>query len=248
VKIAKVQVAVSFDTDKQIVLNCAAGIKKLQKIIGGRFIQLNVPDFAPPNTPRALIKSPDTLINLASDRFDIITTPPKHVVGDVAACLEFALSRSQQVLGAIYAESLGYHWVGVLTTVQFPGNKESKSGVADVTPVYERLVGINKNNRSLATFRLQIGYKEQDFFRTYTISGYETLEVSIRAQSIPKEVVVNLEEIPAIESGIQVLVDVNNRPSVKKLGVQADLDASINQMLGTLKTLARDLNLEGIIT
>jgi hypothetical protein len=90
--------------------------------------------------------------------------------------------------------------------------------------------------------------KENSFFTTYTISGYETRDMKL----IPKDKVGFVTIGPAdyiiTECGIRIMLDINNKPGGATEDPIKDIENILNKTNELSESLPTDLNLEGIIS
>jgi hypothetical protein len=104
-------------------------------------LSLNVPDRAPPELPRAVLKLSDALVNVCLDRFQVSTRPPKHIAGDIKQATSFARNRALPVFERLFKSDLSYEWTGVVAEFEFPHRGDILAGGHDAAgPVFDRLV------------------------------------------------------------------------------------------------------------
>ncbi len=247
-RFSRIQIASAFELNKQILLDSGQGILRLQKKLNGKFLQLNVPDFAPPDTPRAIIRGADTLINIAHNRIDIICSPPKHVEAELSSSINFAYQRAIQAIDTLSSETTKYEWSGMVLAIDYPSSSGEKNPLLNVTPVFDKIIGVQRAGRPLCSFQLQFGFVENGLNKNYTIAGYQTREVHLpQPPPMMKRFILDLTDTPVKESGVQLVLDVNNKPTQEKIGPKADLDAIIEALNAMHLNSINDLNLTGIL-
>jgi hypothetical protein len=208
------QIIIEFELDQQIVFSLGQQLKELQKALNGKLSILNTPRMAAPPTPRALIKSADTILTISLDRLEITTTPLQHIMNNYESCVKFFKSRIESILKILRIEDLNYKSLGVISDIQFPYNEENISGIKVIEPIFDRLINIQRKERDLASFQLLFGFMEKNFYTNYIISGYEIKNIQIPS-SPPQNnvgfVAIDTKSIPISESGIGIKIDINNK-------------------------------------
>jgi len=248
VKIVRFEIVTAFELDESIVLSCGPSLKRLQNRLGGRLLTINAPDDAPPQLPRVILKLTDTILNLALDRFQITTIPPSHVAGDITNAITFASQRASTITSELLTVISEYHWLGVIMEVNFPEVPLiSKSAAEAAVQVFDKLIRIDRKNRPLASFQLQFGLSDDEYFITYMVGSYEGRKIELNLPAKVGYFAIEPSEYPLNECGIKILLDINNKPSTKKLNPKNDLNAILNRQSIAFGSLIADLNLEGII-
>jgi hypothetical protein len=249
VKINSYEVVLVFEIDETVVLSLGPSLKKLQRNLGGRLIPINAPEDAPPSLPRFILKLNDSMLKLAIDRISISIKPPSHVQSNISKSSKFALQRTVSIIRDLLTSIPQYQWCGIVTQLEFPSKSSSyNSAIEAITPVSDKLVNIDRSSMDLASFQLQFGMKENSFFTTYTISGYETRDMKL----IPKDKVGFVTIGPAdyiiTECGIRIMLDINNKPGGATEDPIKDIENILNKTNELSGSLPTDLNLEGIIS
>lgn len=249
-KISQIRFVTNFKLDEEILLSCGPSLQKVQKSLNGKLITLNVPKSAPPETPRAIIKSSDTLLNICLNRFDIITRPPAHIIKSYKSSGNFARTRMESILNILYSETLGYEWEGIITIIEYPENTTGLAAIKIVTPIFDKLVNVSRDDRDLASFQLQFGFAEDSFFKNFTLNGYENRDINLKI-NVPIEmprIRIDVEKYPISESGLQITIDINNKPQKIKENPIEDFNTLLVENFITFDNLEEKLNLEGILT
>jgi len=153
------------------------------------------------------------MLKLAIDRISISIKPPSHVQSNISKSSKFALQRTVSIIKDLLTSIPQYQWCGIVTQLEFPSKSSSyNSAIEAITPVSDKLVNIDRSSMDLASFQLQFGMKENSFFTTYTISGYETRDMKL----IPKDkvgfVTIGPADYMITECGIRIMLDINNNP------------------------------------
>lgn len=224
------------------MLTAGKYLQKLSKELGVPIPKMAVPSAAPPEAPRVIIPGSSTLIQVGLNRAELFTQPPDHVAGEFNPAVDFGLQAANRFLLDLVTV-VRYEWVGMVSTINFP-TKTITTMMAAATLVSDRLINIPRKTRELSHLNLQIGFKEDPFYVTYSISGYE-IRVGAFPQPAPKSIEISM--MPVSETGIEVLLDVNNKPLQSKRGLKADLVEIVNQEKTRFRILKEELRLEGIL-
>lgn len=247
-KINNYEVVIAFEIDETIVLSLGPSLKAIQKNLGGELIPINAPEDAPPPLPRIILKLSDSLLKLAIDRISISINPPSHVKSNVNKSSKFALQRSVSIIKDLLALIPPYKWCGIITDLEFPSDPNSYNiALKAVTPIFDKLINIDRSDKELATFQLQYGFKEDSHFINYTISGYENRNIKLIGNKKKGFVNIPIDDQIVTECGVKIILDINNKPG----GAIEDPVKDIEYILGKINklsaTLPDDLNLKGIL-
>lgn len=246
-RINSIQVVTEFERDSSILLNCGPLLKEIEKKYKGKIFTVNTPEDAPPSLPRAVLRLEDTILNIGQNRFEITMSPPKHVVSEISESFQFANRRTNNILSHLAAVMPPYQWSGVVTEVEYPEVPiRSKSGIEAATPIFDALVRIDRQGRDLSALELQFGFKEEDYFIIYRIHGFESRQFAV-PKGMPGNFVVDLGNFPLERCGIEIVVDINNKPKQKKSDPIADISALYQQQITAIENLGEKLNIQGII-
>lgn len=236
----------SFALDTEITLTCGKELKFLEKELKGNLVLPSVPDSAPPEAPRAIIRSSDSIIAIGWNRFELNATPPKHIKDNYVGCLEFLKNRTIQVVKLLIGLVREYEWSGLIVKCHYPfENPESNM----ILSVFDKLINTNRNERPLSAFRLQFGYREGDYNRIYNLARYELRNINLVIHPQPGQKVMKFDmaKFPITESGLEINIDINNMTSAKGRNWDDDLTHLIKEHEETYINLGKELNLEGII-
>ncbi len=247
-RVNRVEIVCAFEVDPAIVLTCGPYLKALQQRLGGRLLTINAPEDAPPPLPRVVLKLEETIINFALDRFHITTQPPSHVADDMDKAAQFALQRSNSIILEMKPANLNYNWSGVIAEVEYIEEPiVSSSAIEAAVPLFDRLINIDRKGHKLSSFQLQFGIRDDNYFITYTITGFETRKIIIKGPAQERYVSIDPKEYPLTECGLKVSLDVNNRPDPIHRNPEFDIPLILNKQSKLFNNIAKDLNLEGLI-
>lgn len=247
-RVSSLQIVVTFAPDRGILFTSGKQLLELQKLLGSKLMSLNVPDAAPPEAPRAMLASPDAIVALGFNRLDITTKPPDHIAHDYTACVSFAERKVQPIIESI-SQVVDYKWAGVVSVNEYPLASGDISSLKIVSPIFDRLVNIQRHGKELASFQLQYGYKHNDFFKNFTIKGYETRNISLEIDTNEAgPVKIDLSKYPISESGVEITIDFNNKAASKRSNVMEDVIQLFKEQIASHSVLANELNLEGLMS
>jgi hypothetical protein len=249
VRINSYEVVLVFELDETIVLSLGPSLKTLQRKLGGKLITINAPEDAPPPLPRIILKLSDSVLKLAIDRISISINPPSHVQSNINKSSKFALQRTISMVKELLATIPQYKWCGIITGLEFPSKQDSyRSGIEATTPVSDKLINIDRSDKELASFQLQYGIKENSYFATYTIMGYESRDIKLIPKNKKGSVTIGADDYQLTECGIRIMLDINNRPGGATEDPINDIENILNKTNELSNSIPTDLNLEGILT
>ncbi len=247
-KIEKIQIVAEFELDEDLVLTAGSEAKRVQEKYGGKVQVLNVPQAAPPEAPRIIVRTENFLLNIGLVRYDIVINVPTHISLHPSKSLSFAYNIVEDIADFLDHLKNGYQWTGVITNVQFPSKETYIPSIKLAEPVFDKLVNISRKQRDLSTFQLQYGFQEGRFYRTFTISGYESLQFKIPPGVKPgSHIRLEKENADISESGLLIVVDVNNKPAPDKGGFVADFSTIMEEISSTVEQLPNTTNLRGVL-
>lgn len=247
-KIEQIQIAIVFALDEGIVLTMGQHAKALQSNMGARVQILNVPKFAPPEAPRMIIHTRNALINICLDRYNMMIRPPDHINNQLDQCCDYAQRVASDIIPYLAHDKLDYLWMGMITHIDFPLGNKGMDALGAVTPVYDRLVNIPRLGRELASFKLEVGFKEQQYFKNFYIQGYDVRNVDITKEIKEKGTgFIPIKGKEIVESGVSIIIDINNQPTSLTKIIVEDLENEIDQIKGVSANITEYLNLGGLL-
>ena len=247
-RIAQFQIVVVFDVDESIVLSCGPYLKELKKNLGGRLLNINAPDGAPPPLPRAVLKSKDTIVKVGLDRFDITSIPPSQTTKDMAKAAHFASERSASIISTLEPAMPKYNWTGIISVVEYPEEPMvSESGLENATPIFDRLLNIDRKKRELGAFQLQFGFLEDNYFIVYTLDSFETRKIEMPISVKEGFTAIDVRDYPVTGCGTKVTIDINNKVKGSKGSPITDINLILEKQLKVSENMISDLNLEGVV-
>jgi hypothetical protein len=248
-KIAQLQIVAGYANTPQVQLSLGADLVELQRTEGGQLLTINAPDQAPPQLPRVLLRLADTVLNVALNRIEIVTVPPQHVASNFSAALKFARSRVATFLEPLVGRMPAYEWSGVVAELEFHNARLPHGNTEQMTTsLFDRLTKIERGDRRVTAFQLSFGVRDVELFVGYNIHEFEYRNVRLTGPLRPGErVVVGPDQMKVTDSGINIVVDVNNRTGKSRKGLLVDIDSIFSEQQRRFDSLAQDLNLTEVL-
>jgi hypothetical protein len=245
--VMNVQVAIIFELDNQIVFTLGERLKQAQRSYNAQLQLLNVPSGALPEAPRLLFLAPTFSVHIGLNRMDIFISIPDQVKFSIDSCLDYCYTTSLVFAELLFRDVLKYDWCGVITTLNYPDKDKLQPFLKTVEKIMPYIIKIDSKGRDIASFNLQIGFKEPPFFKNITLNGYEQIQIQIPVDGniMPQQIKMN--EAAVEESGISILVDINNSPQEPKGSFADDFSRVIQKNKDSSKSILDELNLGGIL-
>ncbi len=242
-KFSRIEIVSTFKPEKELILLAGSSIKKITSDLKGNFITLNIPSDAPAELPRYAIHSSNMIIHIGLNRIQIISEPPDHIQYSIEEVFEFLKITTYKILNKIYESGLEYLWTGVITTIDYKDTSGSKTPFEAINPIFKKLLCLDWDKSDLASFNLQLGRKINDYFVNYNIHGYEKRKIKFN-----KDQIVKFDESKVgNEVGVQILLDINNKPMNVKKNPEIDLNKIILKQFKFSKSIEKDLNIEDLL-
>lgn len=197
------------EQDHEIHLGCGPLLKRLEEESKGSLILPSVPSNSPPDVPRAILKTSDTVLALCWSRIELNVTPPTQIRENYNACMDLLHSRLQEFFFPVFDIVDGYRWSGLITVHLYP--EASKSIPDALAPIFDHLLSIDRGGRTLGSFNLQYGFIEEGHNKTFSISGYENRDLLVARDLELKNKFIPIEALPLNEAGVQLVLDINNK-------------------------------------
>jgi hypothetical protein len=241
------QVAIIFDLDNQIVLSLGEKLKQAQKSYNANIQFLNVPTGAPPEAPRLLFLTPTFNLNIGLNRIDIFISIPDHIKSNIDLCLNYCFNTTIGLSRMLFNNVIRYNWCGIITTINFPDKNKLQPSLKVIEKLLPYIIKIDPKDRELASLNFQIGFKEPPYFKNITLNGYDQFQIQfpMNQKEVSHQMEMNDEMIT--ESGISILVDINNIPQYPKGSFEKDFQNIIEKNKISSQSILEDLNIGGII-
>ncbi|GHV74120.1 hypothetical protein AGMMS49940_14220 [Spirochaetia bacterium] len=245
--IASIQVAISFKQQDDILYLLGQEIIEFQKRHNAQKQPTNLPMASPPDAPRVSIFAPNFVLNIALNRIDIFANIPPNVSNDSKTSLSYVQNIVKEAHD-IFAKKIEYQWLGLVLNVVFSRKNLVKTPLEAVLPVYDVMINVPRKNRDLASFNCNFGFSEYPFFVIYTICGYENFEFSFPLPNNNVPVVINDDKKRMIDTGISVVLDINNKQALgKSINLLNDFDLTAEKCDALLLSMLDDLNLSKVL-
>lgn len=221
--VSQIQVVMAFARDDSILLSLGSAIKAFSSSVGGRFQSLNVPHDAPPSVPRGVVILSKGFVNIAPDRIQVVVHPPEHLADDYRAAAGFASSLGEQVVERLIVDNLEYDWLGAIFEFEYPLSLDRfASSLAVGESIFDSVVNVDRAGRDMSSFELKFGYKDKLSNRIYRLSGYESKQIEIAPRENGGVLHIKSEDYPSVEVGVQLVLDVNNKPKSERAEIRSD--------------------------
>lgn len=244
--VMSIQLVSSYQIDKEITLTCGQELKGLEKELKGKLFLPSVPDSAPPEAPRAILKTNDSILAIGWNRIELNVTPPSHIASNFDGCLGFLQARMSQIFPRLLSTINGYQWSGVIVNLNYP-SKGFSSHAEAAAPLFDEIIKVDRKGRPLTAFQLQFGYEERNLNHLFIVSGYEARDLKLPQLQQNQTICVDLEKIPVVETGIKVGIDINNKRAQGKTDWQVDVNNIISAQKEVFGNIGEILHFEGVL-
>ena len=243
-RVLSIQVVSAFQENKQAILASGQTFLTLAKALNAKVQQLNVPEIAPPEVPRLLFQRSDVMAALSFARLEVTARPPSHIANNFRSSLDFAARSSLPLVQDLVAKYQQYTWTGSIVALEYQMPGKGISSHKRLEPCFDRMLTIQRNGRPLGAFNVQFGFQEAAIYRGFTVRAFE-----IRAFQVEGPGVVSLEaERGEIESsGIEILLDVNNKRADKRGDPASDIGFLLTEQKALYDNMLDTLNLRGVL-
>jgi hypothetical protein len=244
--VTNIQVAITFDLDNQIILTLGERLKQAQKNYNAEIQILNIPSAAPPEAPRLLFLAQSLKVNIGLNRIDIFISIPNHIKTNIDACLSYCFNATIGLSKILLNDAIKYNWCGIITGMNFPDKNRLQPSLKVVERILPYISRVDTKNHELASLNFQIGFKEPPYFKNITLTGYDIFKLqSPRNNEVYPQL--NMTDMEIAESGISILVDINNIPQNQKKMFEDDLFNIIEKNKSTSKSVLDDLNISEVM-
>jgi len=240
-KIVKsLQIAIIFKRDQDIQYTLGSMLAKSSK--NGLFRISEFPNPNPqknlPHIPKISVNSKEFVLNISQERFDFFLTIPNHISNEPEKVLSYAKSATD-ILRNSFLPHVNYLWCGLVIDLNFP-YKGNKSCLNDI---FDKTLTIERENKNIATYQLNYGYKENGHFINYSISEYQSYEV---VKKVPSNELISIKDGNLVEMGLSIKLDINNKPTTPNNSFSEDLDEIYKFIIPEINKVLNNNNLEGI--
>lgn len=238
-KIVKsLQIAITFERDKDIQYTLGAMLSKNSKEGLFKISDLPTPQDVPPNIPKVSVSSKEFVINISQERFDFFLTIPNHISNEPIKVLAYAKTVSK-ILNDSFLPLVNYLWCGVVISF----NNPYKAIESKMSTLFDRTLKIDRKGKEIASYQLNYGYKEDNYFINYAISEYQSYELK---KKVKLGEYINGKDGDLIGMGLNVKMDVNNKQSEPNSNFASDLNKIFELIIPQINKISKNNNLEGI--
>ena len=245
-RIATVQLAINFEYDPDINLRFGSGVLDLAKELKAEVITPSIPQQAPPESPRTVLKGVDATVTLSPVRALLSVNPPSHVRESFNSVEKFCKNRAGHLTDLLDG-NIRYEWAGVVLDKEYAARQTEKAALQLCEPLFDSILNIDRNNRRLASFQASLGFTERGFHRNFNISGYDTREFLVETEKRSGWKKIDVDDEPVSEAGIKVRVDINNKPKDHHLDLSTEITELWDEHRGTFDGLEAEIGLGGLL-
>jgi hypothetical protein len=235
-----------FDLDNQIVLTLGERLKQAQKDYNANIQFLNIPAEAPPEAPRLLFLTQNFKVNIGLNRIDIFISVPNHIKINIDSCLDYCFNTTVGLSRILFEDSIKYNWCGIITAMNFPDKDRLQPSLKVVEKILPHITKIDVKDCDIASLNFQIGFKEPPYFKNISLAGYDIFQMQF-AQNNKPCAQTRMEDATISESGISIMVDINNIPQEFPKMFEEDFFNVIEKNKTVSKSVLDDLNIREVI-
>ena len=243
--LSNIQVALIFDLDDKIIFTLGERLKDAQVKYGANMQILNVPNGAPHEAPRLLFMTQTFNLNISLNRADIYINIPEQIKSNMKACLNYSHNVVNNLYALLFMNLVNYDWCGIVLNLSFPS--EEKTSLKAVEKIAPHIIKIDSNGREMASFNMQIGFKEPPYYKNITINGYDQFKLIFPSLQEPNNKQINFNEAEIEEAGISIILDINNIPQDNKKTFENDIADIFVKIENSYISLLDELNITGRI-
>ncbi len=167
----------------------------------------------PHEAPRLVLKQGHKLLSFSNANVQLSMDFDENKM-ELGSAFEIAERNASQLLSLLpkYQDPSTLREIGFIFTVLY----RARDGVA-VGDILSKLADQYSGPRlgKFVSFDLRVGFDTDDgFYTNFALNGYELRKATFNPSDSPGMMRFNVDELPLEEHGIQVMIDINNRPSV----------------------------------
>jgi hypothetical protein len=178
---------------------------------------------------------------------DVFISIPNQINSSIDSCSNYCFNTVTGLSKTLFKDAIKYDWCGIITAINFP----DKSGLQPSLKVVEKLMPyitkIDAKGRELASLNFQIGFKESSYFKNITLSGYDCLQVRFPPNKKEISDRIEIDDTEISESGISILVDINNIPQNPKNSLEIDFSNVMEKNKSASISILDELNINEVI-
>ncbi len=246
-KVHACHIVITYDFSDAFLLEIGPKINTIRKSLKTTFQQLNIPQGAPPETPRYLLKYQFGVIIICLYRIEIIVHPPLQINKSFVQSIEMSTQEALKILGILSGMELIYKWCGIVSEIEYKLS-DNLSANKVVTPLFDNIFKIERKDKDLSSFQLQFGFFDEGVSKNFTLSGYEALDINIPLNPLGNfKFEIKPGEGKISESGLNVRLDINNKNSTENSTPDKDILVITEKCKTTFHDLPQLLKYEGLV-
>jgi len=241
--ITALNLVASFPPRANALLELGPHFNSLAHHIRGKLLQTDAPPNAPPEIPRLIVAVNGIEYRMGLNRIEaLIKEPPpdsptRHL-SDIKAAFSEITERIESIFksGGILSD-----FVGVICTVHFP--QEVSASLQDISKELFSGMTLGKTyEREVVTFGWQVGFlsKDRQHFINLNVKNYQRRVLNV--QGIPQQpIALDLSKSTLADQGVEVMVDINNRPKNTKVTPRAEFLSAFEVLDSEVSSLEKGL-------
>ncbi|MFS8973844.1 hypothetical protein PO002_04920 [Cupriavidus necator] len=192
----------------------AAAEEAFAPLVGTQSQQTNVPDQLDPNVPRIVFPSEKKQITISQVQCQLECNFPGAEMGiqkQLGVTSKNVLDFHTRALRFKNADEFGL--TAISLQFNFPSHEKTQSLQQFIYDNYVKISPIGE----VASAQIQLGFSIDGHFFNLFANAYEKRAINITPQFGETHRVMNMAEMPIIEQGIGVKLEVNNKPSAESI-------------------------------
>lgn len=222
------------DVDNSARFQQAAAEKAFGGIVNGQSVQSNVPDGFDPTVPRIMFNSGTKQISISQASCQLVLNFPEP--GRLAFDEQWEVIKKN--VGDFHRKAMefkpgsSYGMSSLVFQIAF----RSVEGATDLNVLlYNKLIKKDLDGE-LASVSVQLGYRHDSWYKNVNVGVYEKRELKLPVVIGQQVAQVKMDKLPVTERGINLTIDVNDRPKFQN-------DAAVCSDPESILKLARDFSL-----
>jgi hypothetical protein len=236
-KLVNANLTCAFPANPNAVLEYGRFISMLPKQAGGRVVNLSVPQEAPLEIPRLSVASETMEILLGLDRLAVVVKTTNQ-----STQLD-PLQQLDSLVGVFEAfqneHGVKFQFSGLIGNVHVEQSRtqEMSEIQAELFRVFTKT---DATKRRVVNFSWQVGQLNESgtLFINVGVKTYQTRNVSVNKEMLKQgHNIINLDAFPIDEQGLEVTIDINNRPKKDRGLLRDELSVLRNAFAEELRNL-----------
>lgn len=212
-----------FDNQPNILLNYGREISQIALDIGAEIVQLPSDAQSLPNAYRLALVTDDIEIKFSHTQVEG-TVKEVQEPGRDSKMTGVKLKKLTQILSDMYfLDTFKQQFVGLFSLTRSPQSLEM-SPQALTEALFESLTG-RVSSRPPVSLGWQMAFQTDDtnHYINYNVKTYQTRQLLLGPNAIGMPVRFDMETAEMVEHGIELVLDINNRPKLEKSSFSSEI-------------------------